>query len=165
MYKISRKMLRSGDAKRLLIRFNGTFKTNISLHSRVELFSIGYHKVYVTDTGEIFLEVDNYLIPSLKFDQVLNTLPQLKVDRGAIPHICSGADLMAPGVKGVSRPFHRSEMTVVVDNVYGKSLAVGIALIDSQEFDILKKGKVVKNLHYTGDAVWDFIKRYNLNTT
>ncbi|WP_455368030.1 PUA domain-containing protein [[Eubacterium] cellulosolvens] len=128
------------------------------MHSRVELFSINNLKVYVINVGKIFLEAENYLIPSLTFDYILKDLPKIKIDRGAIPHICSGADLMAPGVRGISKPFQRSKITVIVDDVYKKYLAVGIALIDSQEFDVLRKGKVVKNLHYVGDKVWDFIK-------
>lgn len=160
----TRKTLRSGDAKKLLMRFNNTFSLNISLHSGVEFFSINNQKVFVISGGGIFLEAENYLIPSLKFDYVLKDLPKIKVDRGAIPHICSGADLMAPGVRGISKPFQRSKITVIVDDVYEKNLAVGIALIDSQEFDILRKGKVVKNLHYVGDKVWDFIKGLNSNT-
>jgi predicted RNA-binding protein (TIGR00451 family) len=34
---------------------------------------------------------------------------------GAVPHICNGADIMAPGIVKVEREFQARAMAVVVD--------------------------------------------------
>ncbi len=47
---------------------------------------------------------------------------------------------------------------VVVDEKHGKALAVGASLFDSDKLSATKKGKVVVNLHYVGDLIWELIK-------
>jgi predicted ribosome-associated RNA-binding protein Tma20 len=41
---------------------------------------------------------------------------------------------------------------------FGKSLALGESLMDSETARSTKKGSVVKTLHYVSDKIWDYTK-------
>jgi PUA domain protein len=77
---------------------------------------------------------------------------------GAVPHVVGGADIMAPGIRKVNGEFAEKQLLVVVDEKHGKYLAVGRALTGSGPLAAAKKGKVVENIHYVGDLIWDVIK-------
>ena len=40
---------------------------------------------------------------------------------------------------------------------YKKRLAIGMSLYEAAEMRILKKGKVIENVHYVGDEPWRLI--------
>ena len=65
---------------------------------------------------------------------------------------------MAPGIRKVNGEFAEGQLIVVVDEKHGKSLAVGRALMASGAIAATKKGKVVENIHYVGDLIWEVIK-------
>jgi len=109
--------------------------------------------VYLMGDSIIMARRDGVLIPTLR-SPILDALPSIVVDMGAVPHICNGADVMAPGVVDVRGEFKAGEIVVVRDERHGKALAVGRALFDSGELKTLKRGKVVENLHYVGDRLW-----------
>jgi PUA domain protein len=76
---------------------------------------------------------------------------------GAIPYVCKGADVMAPGIKEVRGEFEAGELIVVRDVNHSKALAIGKALVRSDEMRGMGKGKAIKNLHYVGDKLWQVI--------
>lgn len=80
-------------------------------------------------------------------------LPHVVVDKGAIKFVVNGADVMRPGIVRVDF-FEQGAIVVVVDEGYGKPLAVGKALVNSQELSELRSGKVVRLLHHIGDEYW-----------
>ena len=80
-------------------------------------------------------------------------IPSIFVDKGAIPHIVNGADLFAPGISR-KNAFKENELVVIRDARTELPLALGISLMSSNE--VKNTGKVVKNLHWTGDALWRF---------
>jgi len=86
-------------------------------------------------------------------------LKRITVDMGAIPFVCSGADVMRPGIKNIEGGIAKGSAVAVVDEKYGKMLAVGAALFDSEEMRKMERGKAVKNIHYAGDWIWDFNKK------
>lgn len=104
------------------------------------------------------------VIPVLVNTVSLRGLPHIVVDMGAVPHVASGADVMAPGIRRVEGEFPASSLLVIVDEKYGKPLAVGRALVDSPTMGATRKGKVVKNLHYVGDQIWDLVKVFGRQT-
>ncbi|KYH36237.1 MAG: PUA domain-containing protein [Candidatus Bathyarchaeota archaeon B23] len=109
--------------------------------------------VYLIDDSIVLAKREGVLFPTLK-SHALEALPSIVVDMGAIPHICNGADVMAPGVVEVQGEFQPGDLVVVRDERYGKALAVGRALVGSEELRSLERGRVVKNLHYVGDRLW-----------
>lgn len=97
------------------------------------------------------------IIPTLHLVHRLGALvPKLYVvvDQGAVKHILNGADVMRPGITEFTQ-FKRSDVVFVLDPKR-RAIAVGMALVDSNELPNMQRGKVVKNLHYLGDEVWNF---------
>ena len=98
------------------------------------------------------LESDFY--PTLRC-KCVDFLPAVIVDMGAIPFVCKGADVMAPGITEIKTPFEEDAIVVIRDVRHGKALAIGKALRSSTSIMMEKKGKVIKNLHYVGDKIWE----------
>jgi PUA-domain protein len=109
--------------------------------------------IYLLD-NEIFLfNLEGEIFPTLRCP-CIEKLPVAVVDMGAIPFVCKGADVMAPGITEIKTPFNEGQTVVVRDVRYGKALAIGKALKSSVVIMTEKKGKVIKNLHYVGDKIW-----------
>lgn len=79
------------------------------------------------------------------------------IDAGAIPFITKGADLMKAGITRME-DFDANQIVIIRDNNHSKPIAVGISLYSSEEIKKMEKGKVIQNLHYVGDKVWNFKK-------
>jgi len=110
------------------------------------------------DEAPLLIRLGELLMPTLTYQEALGRLPNVVVDMGAIPHVCGGADVMAPGIVKVQGDFEKDELLVVRDERHGKALAIGSALLSSKEMRETKKGKVVRNLHYVGDKIWEAYK-------
>ena len=110
-------------------------------------------KVYFLDDRIEFVEDENGLYPYLG-GSYLGFLPRVVVDMGAIRFVCNGADIMAPGIVEVDE-FDAGSLVVVRDVTHGKALVVGKANKSSLEIMSDKRGKVVENLHFVGDKLWE----------
>ena len=102
----------------------------------------------------------------VKFDDIIvpfislvseSGIKRVYVDEGAVKHIVNGADVMAPGITRFSR-FSRGDIVAVLIDKYETPIAIGIALIDSQELVNIRRGKVIKNLHHLTDVFWNYVK-------
>ena len=76
---------------------------------------------------------------------------------GAVPHICNGADVMAPGIIDIDGEFEEKALVTVIDERNRRPIAIAQALVSSEDARIARKGKVFKNLHYVGDEIWNII--------
>lgn len=112
--------------------------------------------VYFLDGEVQLVRDDDGLYPTLN-SRCIEGLPGVVVDMGAIPYVCNGADVMAPGITDMIGEFEEGDIVVVRDVRHNKALAVGKALKTSREIMDSKKGKVIRNLHYVGDRLWDAI--------
>ena len=135
--------------------------SSLSSKSHVELEAVKDGEVVFVDGEPLALRSRGELIPVLVNAITLKDLPRVVVDMGAVPHVVSGADVMAPGIRRVEGEFPANNLLVVEDEKYGKPLAVGRALVDSQTLAATKKGKVIKNLHYVGDPTWETVKAFS----
>ena len=79
---------------------------------------------------------------------------------GAVPYVCKGADVMAPGVQRIEGQFIKNEPILIVDEKFGKPLAIGLSLFSSEKMKTLEHGKLVKNLHFVGDRLWNYFKDF-----
>jgi PUA domain protein len=109
--------------------------------------------VYLIENSIILARRHGEFFPTLR-SPALDSLPSVVVDMGAVPHICDGADVMAPGVVEVRGDFTPGDLVVVRDERHGKGLAVGRALVGSEELRSMRRGRAVKNLHHVGDRLW-----------
>ena len=82
-----------------------------------------------------------------------DTLPKLTVDKGAIKFVVNGADIMRPGITACEA-CSKDDYVVIVDENFSKPIAVGQVMLASDELLATTNGKVVKNVHRVGDAIW-----------
>ncbi|RLG98344.1 hypothetical protein DRO29_01115 [Candidatus Bathyarchaeota archaeon] len=127
---------------------------------QIELLKTRDCEIFLLNGKTALLRIeDGRIAPTLLFGKYLSLLPKVVVDMGAIPHICNGADVMAPGVLRVEGKFSVGDLVLIVDERYEKPVAIGSALIDSEAVNSTKRGKVVKNLHYIGDKIWSLLRK------
>jgi len=159
-----RRFLREKEASQMLDEFSKKLKVDIkqlfdTKNLGVEVAETPTARIFFLKGKPLIANFKDVLVPTLLFDNALLLLPRITVNMGAVPHICNGADLMAPGIVKIEANFNANDYVLVVDERHQKSLAVAIALTDSQTARNLKHGKVAKNTHYVGDSLWNQLKK------
>jgi PUA domain protein len=126
---------------------------HISSIKKVETAKIDEKEVYLFDEVVEFISDENGIYPFLGGNYT-DSLPKVVVDMGAVRFVCNGADIMAPGIIEMDE-LRKGDLVVIRDVTHGKALAIGIANSSSSDIRSTRKGKVVKNIHYVGDKIWD----------
>lgn len=163
MYGIKhRHALKSSEKRAFVKKFTEAFNINIEEIIRdrleVEIAELREKKSLIIINGRpLLIESEGDLVPTLLFEELVERFPKVFVDMGAIPHICNGADIMAPGVVRIDGKFKEGDLVAVLDEKHGKTIAIAKALTSSEVIRSLKRGKVLKNVHYIGDSVWKAI--------
>jgi len=156
-----RHFLKGKDTKKFLLEVTETLGQNIAKllgsKTRVEVDEIETHEIFIFNQRPLLARYDRRLFPLLSFNEIFSIIPKIVVDMGAVPYVCKGADVMAPGVRETKGVFEEKDIVLVVDERYGKPLAVGLALSNSEAMKVVKHGKIVKNLHYVGDQFWNYL--------
>ncbi len=134
-----------GEAGSLL----GSVDTNAVTQATLEDGSM----IYIFFKEIILAKKKDILFPTL-INSAIDDLPSALVDMGAIPYVCNGADVMAPGIMDIEGEFEKDGLLVIRDVKHRKALGIGAALYSSEEMRGLKKGKAILNLHYVGDKIW-----------
>mmetsp|Transcript_19632 Transcript_19632/g.66799 ORF Transcript_19632/g.66799 Transcript_19632/m.66799 type:complete len:186 (-) Transcript_19632:124-681(-) len=85
-------------------------------------------------------------------------MPKLRVDRGAIKFVFSGANIMCPGLTSKGATIHDEvdEEEPVAIFAEGKEHALAIGLTKMSTADIVSKNKGigVETIHYLNDGLW-----------
>lgn len=92
---------------------------------------------------------------ALKLLPPAHTRRVVVVDREAVPFVCNGANVMAPGITAADPALKPGDLLVVREEAHGKALAVGRAVVGGGSM-VRGKGKAVENLHYVGDELWRY---------
>ena len=124
----------------------------------VEVVEADVGKIYLVNGKPLFFKVNEEVLPTLLFQDFVLRAPKIVVDMGAIPYVCNGADVMAPGIVRVEGAFGKGDLVLVVDEKHGKPLALGESIHDATTVRGTKRGAVVKNLHFVSDKIWNFAK-------
>jgi len=124
----------------------------------VEIVESDVGNVYLVNDKPLFFNVEKKVLPTLLFQDFVSRASKIVVDMGAIPYVCNGADIMAPGIVRVEGEFNKDDLVLVVDEKHRKPIAVGESLHDSASVRNAKQGAVVKNVHFVSDKIWNFIK-------
>jgi PUA-domain protein len=160
--KQRRYSLKSKDAKLILNEVAERLKVNVDAlfgsKAKVEVVKVEFGQIYLIDGKPLFFKVGARVLPTLLFQDFAALAPKVVVDMGAVPYVCKGADVMAPGIVRVEGEFGKGELVLVVDEKHGKSLALGESLYDSETARSTKQGAVVKNFHFVSDKIWNFVK-------
>ncbi|CAD5120441.1 DgyrCDS9011 [Dimorphilus gyrociliatus] len=112
--------------------------------------------------GEVvfFKQRDGQFYPSLKLvHKYPFILPEMRVDKGAIKFILSGANIMSPGLTNRAAGAKMTKVdsgTIVAVTAAGKqhALAVGLTKMSSEDIETQNKGIAVENIHYLNDGLW-----------
>jgi len=160
--KPRRHFLKEKEMRKLLLDISQKLKTDIEqllgTKPRIEVNETDDAELFILNGKPLLARSGSDLFPTLAFEKVLSLIPRIVVDMGAVPYVCKGADVMAPGVVNVKGEFKENDFILVVDERHGKPLAIGIALFNSQVMKNVKQGKIVRNVHYVGDKVWKAIR-------
>lgn len=103
-----------------------------------------------------FFYLENELIPTLKLVLKNNFLKKIIIDMGAVKFVTSGADVMRPGIVEIEKGIEKDQIIVINDEKNQKPLAIGKTLFNSEEMWQMKEGKVIKNMHWVGDKIWEY---------
>ena len=153
--------LKTKEAKQILEEASKTLKLDMET-----LFGKATVEVVESDVGEVYLicgkpllyKVGDKILPTLHFTEFTSKAGKIVVDMGAVPYVCKGATVMAPGIVRIEGEFGKGELVLVVDMKFGKGLAMGESLMDSDAARQTKKGPIVKTQHYVSDKIWDYTK-------
>jgi len=159
-----RSFLREKEATQLLGEFSQRLKVDIkqllgTKKLNVEVAETSTAKIFFIDGKPLAARLKDVLVPTLLFEKALQVLPKVTVNMGAVPHICNGADIMAPGVVRFEGSFSANDYVLVIDERHQKPLAVAVALTDSKTAGNMQHGKVAKNIHFVGDSLWNELKK------
>ncbi|KJZ73312.1 hypothetical protein HIM_07316 [Hirsutella minnesotensis 3608] len=142
--------------------------------------------LYVLDSEPLFYQQDSsVLIPHLRLvHRFPQAFPTVRIDRGAIRFVLSGATLMAPGltspggrlpVEGApkqlpegremdqrvdadgrwSRELAKGEPVVIMAEGKQEACAIGTLVCGTDEVKAKGKGPVVEDAHFLGDGLWN----------
>ncbi|MDH5448885.1 MAG: DUF1947 domain-containing protein [Candidatus Bathyarchaeota archaeon] len=165
MQKIKRRFIKEKEAKKLLSELFKNTKINLqelpTLKPPIEIAKTNNEEIFFINKEPIFAKSNNKLFPTLASDKILKNLPKATVNMGAIPHICNGADIMAPGIVHYEGTFNKENIVIISDERHQKPIAIAIALYNTKEAKNLEHGKILKNIHYIGDKIWNTIKQLN----
>jgi PUA-domain protein len=155
-------MLKSKEAKKLLQEISSNLGKDVEqmlgTKTRIEVNETELGELFIFNGRALLARSNNVLFFTLAFEELFPLFPKIVVDMGAVPYVCKGADVMAPGVSSINGNFETDGLLVIVDERHNKPLSVGMALLNSEEMKTKKKGKVIKTLHYVGDKLWTMIK-------
>ena len=141
-------------SQKLKLDFEALFGSKVN----VEVAESDIAEVYLIEGKPLLFKAADKVLPTLLFSEFAAVAPKIVVDMGAVPYVCKGATVMAPGIVRVEGEFTEGNLVLVCDVKFGKSLAVAEALMDSSSARAAKKGPVVRTVHWVGDKVWDCVK-------
>jgi len=154
--------LKTKDAKQVLTEAQAKLKLDLDAlfgaKAIVEVVESDVGEVYLIGGKPVLFRAGDKVLPTLLFTEFTSKAPKVVVDMGAVPYVCKGATVMAPGIVRIEGEFGKGDLVLVVDVKFGKALALGESLMDAEAARQTKKGPVVKTLHYVSDKIWDFTK-------
>lgn len=161
-HKHRRYSLKSKKGKLILNRVSEKLKINLEAilgsKTSIEVVEADFGQVFLVNGKPLFFKVEDSVLPTLFFKEISLYAPRIVVDMGAVPHVCNGADIMAPGIVRFEGEFSKGDLVLIADEKHGKSLALGESLYDAENAKNIKQGVVVKNIHFVSDKIWNFAK-------
>ena len=154
--------IKAKEAKQILTEAQAKVKLDLDAlfgaKANVEVVESDVGEVYLIGGKPVLFRAGDKVLPTLLFTEFTSKAPKIVVDMGAVPYVCKGATVMAPGIVRIEGEFGKGDLVLVVDMKFGKALALGESLMDAETARNTKKGPVVKTLHYVSDKIWDFTK-------
>lgn len=106
----------------------------------------------------LFIQNSEVTIPHLRIlHKYPNMMKKMQVDRGAIKHVLSGANIMCRGLTspgGRIVPAEEGEVVAIVGEGKQHCMAIGILRKSSEAIQQENSGIGIELLHYLGDGIW-----------
>ncbi|MCB9361996.1 DUF1947 domain-containing protein [Candidatus Woesearchaeota archaeon] len=154
---MKQKTLRKSDIKALQKECEELYGNSIiEKNQKVNILEDQNNKYITVDDELRFFYVDNQPVPVLKFLIKNRVLKSVTVDMGAVKFVTNGADIMRPGITKVDDDIKENELVIVVDEKNNMPLAICRSSMDTEALRSATSGKVLKNIHYVGDDIWNF---------
>ena len=151
------KSILSEASEKLKVDFNQIFKSKIDM----ELVETDFAEIFLVNGKPLLFRIEEKILPTLIFNELFGSMSRVVVDMGAVPYVCNGASVMAPGIVRFEGEFEKGDFVLVVDEKHGKTIAIGEATYDVDTAKKVAKGVIMKNIHFVGDKIWNFIKKLN----
>ena len=150
-----RKQLSKSDIKKINQEIESSYgvKDFFDKKANVELVTDEF-EIVTLDKEPCFFYSEGKIIPTLKLLLKENFMKKVTIDMGAVKFIASGADLMRPGITEIDDGISEGDFISVIDVEHKKPIAIGQALMNSEDMRNADNGKVIKNIHYVGDKLW-----------
>jgi len=130
------------------------WKIEIPKIKNLKVHEISDESQIITGQGIKILKMNDEYLPFLSETAILEKFPYVMVDMGAVKFMCNGANVMRPGIKNYS-DFEKDSIVCIIEESQHKFLAVGKAMVSSNELESMEKGEVIKNMHYISDKFWE----------
>ena len=147
---MKRTRLKSKEVGKILKRYDLV----LTKKDQVELLENKFKIIAINKIPAFFYYQEQW-IPTLRYLQSHSLLKRITVDMGAVKFVVNGADIMRPGIVEIEPEINKDEFITIIDQNNKKPLAIGIALLNSEDMQNTKTGKVIKNIHYVGDELWE----------
>ena len=127
-------------------------------------------RVYYLDNAQLIeiegmriLEMNDIFLPYLGDVNALEKFANVTVDMGAVRFMCKGANVMRPGIINNTK-FNIGDIVCIIEESQHKFLAVGHAIVSSEQLKDMPRGEVIKNMHYVSDKNWELVKEIDAKT-
>jgi len=124
----------------------------------IKVYEIEADKCLLVADNMVAVQVQDIIVPFLGKQEELKCFPSVTIDRGAVKFVGNGAKVMRPGIVKFDS-FKKVEIVAVKDQTHGKTIAVGLALEDSEVAKGMAKGYVIDTVHYISDKIWEAYKK------
>ena len=149
--------LSKSDSNEIIKEISSQWNIELPKLKTLILHEIDENTSIITSENFTVISIDGIHVPLLSETSLLERFPKVIVDAGAIKFVCNGANVMRPGITKFTE-FKKDDLVCVVEGTHNKFLAVGKAIVSSDEMQSITKGEIVKNLHYISDKYWESAK-------
>ncbi len=154
----ARPHLREDAVRKILEYLKANFGESIEAElagKKLEIAESDEELKFVLVNGEpLLFSVEDTYFPTIRGAlRMRSKRKRVVVDMGAVKFVAKGADIMSPGIVDVDTTIRKGDLVIICDEVHGKPLAIGKALVNADAM-MGNRGKAVKSLHYVGDRIW-----------
>ncbi|GAB9473201.1 Fumarylacetoacetate hydrolase domain-containing protein 2 [Globisporangium polare] len=119
------------------------------------------HVQIVLHEGEpvFYNQRDGPFMPTLKLlHKIPHIMKQVRADKGAIPFVLSGANVMCPGLTSaggeMSEELEAGTPVAIMAEGKEHAMAIGVLTLSTEEIRKQNKGIGIEMVHFLGDDLW-----------
>lgn len=147
-------LISKSETSQVLSQIRSQWKIQPPKLKNVKFHHIDDKGIIITGMGLTAVKIGEDIMPFLDDTSMLEKFPNVMVDMGAVKFICKGANVMRPGITKFS-DFEKGQIVCIIEESQQKFLAVGKALVSSNQVKEMDKGEIIRNIHYISDRYWE----------